>query len=162
MKKICCFLVLFCVLFSACSRQTQAQTQTQYTTLDGDIVDASYDAVAKVKDFKCDVSFRERQFTIEGEKAKEIYKLLSDNLSQEKRVASAPDVESIDILFYSGEKIDRSPYALVDGGTIYGIYHVSRDMVWFSPSPVVSVAYFYETEPTLFEQVCALTGVNEG
>ena len=159
MKRVCCVLVLLCLLLSACSKQAQ----THFTTLDGDIiVDASYDAVSKVKDFKCDVSFRERQFTIEGEKAKEIYKLLSDNLSQEKRDAPAPDVESIDILFYSGEKIDHSPYALVDGGTIYGIYHVSRDMVWFSPSPVTSVVYFYETEPTLFEQVCALTGVNEG
>ena len=153
MKKLCCMLLLICLLLSACAKQ--AEPQTQFTTLNSDIGDPSYATVLKVEDLKCHVSFREQSFTVKGEKAKALNKLINDNISKNQNFEPVSDVEVITLIFYSGEKMDSSDC------THYGMYGVQSDgEVSFTGTPYASALFRYKSSHTLYQQVCSLAGVD--
>ena len=152
MKKLCCMLLLICLLLSACAKQ--AEPQTQYTTLNSGIGDPSYATVSQVEDLKCDVSFREQSFTVKGEKAKALNKLINGNISKNQNFEPVSDAEVITLIFYSGDKMYSSDC------TYYGLYRVQSDgKVGFTGTPYVSAILYYDSPRTLFEEVCVATGV---
>ena len=158
-KSILAFIIVFvlvlCLLLNSCSRQpnTQANTNTEVITIDS-IGDSSYESVSKVEDLKCKVSFQEKEFTIGGKKAKELNKLISENISKCSEISEPVGDEDIYLEFYSGNV--NNPQSVI----YYGTYFIFRDKtVAFKAAPYISALLYYDASPTLYDDVYTFTGV---
>ena len=148
MKKISILFVsiLLLNLFSGC----QFNKSTEY-----DAVDLSYEHILELNHFKCYASYLDQETTIEGEEAKELYKIVSESNEGIEHSPSSSQNDYIYLVFYNS----TSDYPTTDERTeFYGSYYVYSDgLLQFSGSPYHSAVFSYKLKNNIFDDVLKKT-----
>ena len=92
MKKISCLFLVLLIILCGCSANG-----SDYN----DAVDLSYERICELNDFKCYVSYLEQKITIEGEEAKELYKIVSESNEGIEHSPSSSQNDYIYLVFYN-------------------------------------------------------------
>ena len=141
MKKISILFVsiLLINLFSGC----QFDKSTEY-----DAVDLSYEHILELNHFKCYASYLDQETTIEGEEAKELYKIVSESNEGIEHSPSSSQNDYIYLVFYNS----TSGYPSTDERTeFYGSYYIYSDgLLQFSGSPYHSAVFSYKLKNNIF------------
>lgn len=155
MKRIICLLFVFVFLLHGCvSNNSEPADNSATNTSNYDPVDLSYVNVEQLSDFKCYVSYDNEAVTVDGVRAKELYKLTYSALHGQGNTSAFPDSKYVYLVFYTSP--DEFPSENID--TFYGSYTIHEDgLLVFSGSPYHSAAFTYETEPGLFYSVIDIT-----
>ena len=144
MKKISILFVsiLLLNLFSGC----QFNKSTEY-----DAVDLSYEHILELNHFKCYASYLDQETTIEGEEAKELYKIVSASNEGIEHSPSSSQNDYIYLVFYNS----TYNYPSADETTeFYGCYFIYSDgLLQFSGSPYHSAIFSYELKNSIFNDV---------
>ena len=157
MKRLMCAIVMMLLLFCGC--EAGVDTDVAPTNSDRPAshsfkpVDLSLENVLQLTDFKCYVSHNNETFTIEGEGAKSLYKII---ISSEKEQIShtLSKSDSVYLLFYNSSEYYSAGNDNFDVTDFYGAYSVFDNGVMnFSGSPFMSAIYSYKTDATLFQTV---------
>ena len=148
MKKISILFVsiLLLNLFSGC----QVNKSTEY-----DAVDLSYEHILELNHFKCYASYLDQEITIEGEEAKELYKIVSESNDGIEPSPSSSQSDYIYLVFYNS----TSCYLSMDESTeFYGSYRIYSDgLLQFSGSPYHSAVFSYKLKSSIFDDVLKKT-----
>ena len=148
MKKISILFVsiLLLNLFSGC----QFNKSTEY-----DDVDLSYEHILELNHFKCYASYLDQETTIEGEEAKELYKIVSESNEGIEHSPSSSQNDYIYLVFYNS----TSDYPSTDERTeFYGSYYIYSDgLLQFSGSPCHSAVFSYKLKNNIFDDVLKKT-----
>ena len=148
MKKISILFVsiLLLNLFSGC----QFNKSTEY-----DAFDLSYEHILELNHFKCYASYLDQETTIEGEEAKELYKIVSESNEGIEHSPSSSQNDYIYLVFYNS----TSDYPSTDKITeFYGTYWVFSDgLLQFSGSPYHSAIFSYKLNNNIFDDVLKKT-----
>ena len=148
MKKISILFVsiLLLNLFSGC----QFNKSTEY-----DAVDLSYEHILGLNHFKCYASYLDQETTIEGEEAKELYKIVSESNEGIEHSPSSSQNDYIYLVFYNS----TSGYPSTDERTeFYGSYYIYSDgLLQFSGSPYHSAVFSYKLKNNIFDDVLKKT-----
>ena len=148
MKKISILFVsiLLLNLFSGC----QFNKSTEY-----DAVDLSYEHILELNHFKCYASYLDQETTIEGEEAKELYKIVSESNEGIEHSPSSSQNDYIYLVFYNS----TSDYPSTDERTeFYGSYYIYSDgLLQFSGSPYHSAVFSYKLKNNIFDDVLKKT-----
>jgi len=148
MKKISILFVsiLLLNLFSGC----QFNKSTEYDT-----VNLSYEHILELNHFKCYASYLDQETTIEGEEAKELYKIVSESNEGIEHSPSSSQNDYIYLVFYNS----TSDYPSTDERTeFYGSYHIYSDgLLRFTGSPYHSAIFSYQLEKSIFNSVLEKT-----
>ena len=144
MKKISILFVsiLLLNLFSGC----QFNRSIEY-----EAVDLSYEHILELNDFKCYASYLDEKTTIEGEKAKELYKAVAGSQEGLQHSPTPPRSDGIEVVFYNS----TATYPSSDDVTeFYGCYSIYSDgLLQFTGSPYHSSLFSYQLENSLFDSV---------
>ncbi|MBE6663914.1 MAG: hypothetical protein E7602_05370 [Ruminococcaceae bacterium] len=148
MKKISILFVsiLLLSLFSGC----QFNRTTEY-----DAFDLSYEHILELNDFKCYAVYLEQKTTIEGEEAKELYKIASGSKAGIEHSPASSQNNYIYLVFYNS----TSDYPSANERTeFYGSYFVYSDgLLQFSGSPYHSAIFSYKLKNNIFDDVLRKT-----
>ena len=148
MKKISILFVsiLLLNLFSGC----QFNKSNEY-----DAVDLSYEHILELNHFKCYASYLDQETTIEGEEAKELYKIVSESNEGIEHSPSSSQNDYIYLVFYNS----TSSYPSTDERTeFYGSYCIYSDgILQFSGSPYHSAVFSYKLKNNIFDDVLKKT-----
>ena len=148
MKKISILFVsiLLLNLFGGC----QFNKSTEYDT-----VDFSYEHILELNHFKCYASYLDQETTIEGEEAKELYKIVSESNEGIEHSPSSSQNDYIYLVFYNS----TSDYPSTDERTEFsGSYYIYSDgLLQFSGSPYCSAVYSYKLKNNIFVDVLKKT-----
>ena len=147
MKKISILFVciLLLNLFSGC----QFNKSTEYD------VDLSYEHILELNHFKCYASYLDQETTIEGEEAKELYKIVSESNEEIEHSPSSSQNDHICLVFYNS----TSDYPSTDERMeFYGLYYIYSDgLLQFSGSPYYSAVFSYKLKNNIFDDVLKKT-----
>ena len=148
MKKISILFVsiLLLNLFSGC----QFNKSTEY-----DAVNLSHKHILELNHFKCYASYLDQETTIEGEEAKELYKIVSESNEGIEHSPSSSQNDYIYLVFYNS----TSGYPSTDERTeFYGSYYIYSDgLLQFSGSPYHSAVFSYKIKNNIFDNVLKKT-----
>lgn len=162
MKRLFCLLISIMIFIplTACRTHNSNLDTIESETTDNTIadssnfepIDLSYENVAKLTDFKCYVSFREKSFTINGSRAKDLYNIVHENTNEALDTPSFSDKNYVYLVFYNNK--EDYPSENISANNYYGIYAIYEDGVLeFSGSPYHSAIFEYKTEPNLYNLV---------
>ena len=138
--------VLLINLFSGC----QINKSPEY-----DAVDLSYEHILELIDFKCYASYHDQKTTIDGEEAKELYKIVSESNAGIEHSPSSSQSDYIYLVFYNS----TSDYPSTDERTeFYGSYYIYSDgLLQISGSPYHSAIFSYKSKNNIFDEVLKKT-----
>ena len=148
MKKISCLFVALLLLTLFCGCNVSKSN-------DYDAVDLSYEHILELNDFKCYASYLDQKTTIEGEEAKELYKIVSESNEGIEHSPSSSQNDYIYLVFYNS----TSGYPSTDERTeFYGSYYIYSDgLLQFSGSPYHSAVFSYKLKNNIFDDVLKKT-----
>ena len=148
MKKVrCLFLVLLLLtLFCGC-KDSKAN---EY-----DAVDMSYEHISELNDFKCYASYLDKNTTIEGETAKELYKVVTESSEGLEHSPASSQSDYIYLVFYNSTDVYPSSDEVTE---FYGCYFIYSDgLLRFAGSPYHSAIFSYQPEKSIFISVLEKT-----
>ena len=148
MKKISCLVVALLLLTLFCGCNVSKSN-------DYDAVDMSYKHICELNDFKCYVSYLDKNTTIEGEKAKELYKAITESSAGLEPSPAFSQSDSIYLVFYNSTYDYPSADKITE---FYGCYFVYSDgLLRFTGSPYHSAIFSYQLEKSIFNSVLEKT-----
>lgn len=162
MKRLFC-LLLFTMLFislTACGAhngnlETNRSEATDNTTADSsnfESVDLSYENVAKLTDFKCYVSYQEKDLTIDGTRAKDLYNIVHNEMNKREHTPTFSYGNNVHLVFYNSK--EEYPSKNINAISFWGTYTIYEDgLLVFSGSPFHSAAFAYKIESSLYNSV---------
>lgn len=146
MKRFICLLFSITILFCGCDSSSTSNT----TPSDFNPIDLSYEHVVQLTDFKCLFSYQDTNTTIEGDQAKELYKLVSKAMREPEHTPTSPDSDYVHMVFYNGVEASL-PSNITQ---YYGTYTIYEDgWLAFALSPYHSASFDYKLETDLFDTV---------
>ena len=142
MKKISCLFLVLLTFLCGCG----VNNSNGY-----DAVDLSYEHILELNHFKCYASYLDQETTIEGEEAKELYKIVSESNEGIEHSPSSSQNDYIYLVFYNS----TSGYPSTDERTeFYGSYYIYSDgLLQFLGSPYHSAIFSYELKNSIFNDV---------
>ena len=148
MKKISCLFVALVLLTLFCG--CNVSKSNDYVA-----VDLSYEHILELNHFKCYASYLDQETTIEGEEAKELYKIVSESNEGIEHSPSSSQNDYIYLVFYNS----TSDYPSADERTeFYGSYYIYSDgLLQFSGSPYHSAVFSYKLKNNIFDDVLKKT-----
>ncbi len=148
MRKISClFLVLLLTtIFCSC----EDSKPDEY-----DAVDMSYEHISELNDFKCYASYLDKNTTIEGETAKELYKEVTESTVGLEHSLASSQSDYIYLVFYNSTDVYPSSDKITE---FYGCYFIYSDrLLQFAGSPYHSATFSYQPEKSIFTSVLEKT-----
>ena len=145
MKKINILIIvpLLLTLFSGC----QPNRPSEYPA-----VDMSYEHVLELDDFKCYASYLDESLTVEGETAKELYKIVTESAEGLEHSPKSPQNDSAYLIFYNST--DTFHPSSDNVTEFYGCFHIYPDgLLQFTGAPYISALFSYQLETGLFDSV---------
>ena len=115
----------------------------------------SCDHICELNDFKCYVSYLDKNTTIEGEKAKELYKAVTESSAGLEHSPAFSQSDYIYLVFYNSTDVYPSSDKVTE---FYGCYHIYSDgLLQFAGSPYHSAIFSYQLEKSIFNSVLEKT-----
>ncbi len=162
MKRLFCLLLSIIIFISltACGThdrnlETNKSEATDNTAVDSSNfgpVDLSYDNVAKLTDFKCYISYQEKTLTVDGTRAKDLYKLMCIEMNKQEHTPIFSDGNYVYLVFYNSK--EEYPAENINVTSYLGTYAIYEDgLLVFSMSPYHSASFAYKLESSLYNSV---------
>jgi len=147
-KKISCLFLAFLLITLFCGCKDNPS--------DGyDAADMSYEHISELNNFKCYAEYLDKNTTIEGETAKELYKAVTEAGEGLEHSAATSQGDYIYLVFYNSTDVYPSSDKVTE---FYGCYHIYSDgLLRFAGSPYHSAIFSYQLEKSIFDSVLEKT-----